>query len=566
MSAFGLGFSMLSNLKIENVAVIEKADISFENGLNILTGETGAGKSIVIDSINAVLGERTSKDLIRTGEKTAKVSAFFENVSPHIKDILEELQIDYEDDGTLLISRTISSDGRTNCRVNGQVVTVSMLKQLGRELITICGQHDSQHLLQKESHIGYIDYLSCLSNDIEEYRCLYNTVKEKKKELSLLEESYSQKQQKLEFLQYQINEITSANITVGEKESLLSEKKRIQNKEELFNTLYNAQLLINGDENVSGVLNSLYDLSDILSKLSGYCDGFEEFSKSALNFRYELDDCLSLVSREISSLDEDDVSIDEIEERLDIIYRLSRKYGSTEEEILEYCENAQNEYDSIEASEETQLRLREDIDALSEKLLEKADYISSARKKCAKAFEQKVKNELSYLDMPSAEFIVSFKTVAAGLNGIDDVEFLFSANSGQEPKPLLKIASGGELSRTMLAIKSVLSDAEKVDTMIFDEIDTGVSGRAAQKIAYKMKKHSEKRQILCVTHLAQIAAAADNHLLIEKKQEENNTYTDVRQLVDDERISEIARIIGGDVITKTTLLSACELIDFANTP
>ena len=557
---------MLSQLKIENVAVIEKADISFGGGLNILTGETGAGKSIVIDSINAILGERTSKDIIRSGQSSAKVSAFFEHVSPNVKNALAELELECEDDGSLLITRTIASDGRSACRVNGQTVTVSMLRQLGRELITICGQHDSQHLLQKDKHLGYVDYISCLKDDIEEYKSLFNVIKEKKKELDSLLLSNEDKLQRLEFLRFQINEIECADITIGEKERLLAEKKRISEKEKLFSLLYSAEAIVNGDENNSGVSTAINNLCDVFDGLCAFDDKFRDLSRSFKNLSYELDDCRSLISKEIASLDEDETNPDDIEERLDIIYRLSRKYGGGEEEILSYYENALKEMKAIEFADEYEEKLSDEIEILYEKLCEKARYISSVRKKCATAFEMKVKNELSYLDMPSAQFVVSFKETKPSSNGIDDVEFLFSANSGQELRPLNKIASGGELSRTMLAIKCVLSDAERVDTMIFDEIDTGVSGRAAQKIAYKMKQLSSKRQILCVTHLAQIAAAADNHLLIEKSTTEGNTYTEVRRLVDDERINEIARIIGGDVITKTTLMSACELIDFANKP
>ena len=557
---------MLSNLKIENVAVIEKADIAFENGLNILTGETGAGKSIVIDSINAVLGERTSKDIVRDGTSAAKVSAFFENISKEASNILNEIEVPQEDDGSLLITRTITADGRSSCRINGQPATVSMLRQLGRELITICGQHDSQHLLQKETHIGYIDFLANLTADLDEYREIYHLLSAKEKELSQMRQNSFDKQQRLEFLQYQINEIENARITVGEREMLTEEKKRIQNKEKIADALYRAQMTINGDENTAGLTGALYSLSSYLAQLSDYHSDFSSYAETVDNFRYELEDCLSAVSDEISALDCDDADINSIEERLDILYRLSRKYGETEEDILAYYDKISEEYESIESSDAREEKLLKEIEKLKEKLYEKALYISERRKKFAKSFENQVKDELSYLDMPSARFEVSFTDVEPDLNGIDDVEFLISANSGQTPKPLSKIASGGELSRTMLAIKCVLSSAESTDTMIFDELDTGVSGRAAHKIAYKLKHLSSERQILCVTHLAQIAASADNHLFIEKNSADGNTFTEVTKLIDDERIREIARIIGGDVITKTTMMSACELIDFANTP
>ena len=557
---------MLSNLKIENVAVIEKSDISFENGLNIMTGETGAGKSIVIDAINAILGERTSKDIVRSGTAAAKVSAYFENISRQAVEILNELEIEVESDGSLLVTRSITSDGRTTCRINGQVVTVSMLKQLGRELITICGQHDSQYLLQKETHIGYIDYLACLEDDLAQYRSIFYELKEKLKELNKLRDNSAENLQKLEYLKFQMNEIESADIKIGERDTLVAEKKRIENRERIAKALYGVEMVINGDENNSGINEGLYSLSNLLEELSEYNDSFDEYRKKLDDFRFELEDCLSLVSKENGSFDNEYSDLNSVEERLDTIYRLSKKYGGSEEAIIEHFNKISIEIKSIENFDELEEKLENELYDLNERLIEKGEYISAQRKRFASVFEQNVRTELAYLDMPSAEFTVSFERTKPSVNGLEDVEFLFSANSGQSPKPLSKIASGGELSRTMLAIKCVLSDAETTSSMIFDEIDTGVSGRAAHKIAYKLKQLSAKKQIICVTHLAQIAAAADNHLLIEKNSTENNTYTEVRKLIDDERISEVARIIGGDVITKTTLLSACELIDFANTP
>ena len=557
---------MLSNLKIENVAVIEKSDISFENGLNIMTGETGAGKSIVIDAINAILGERTSKDIVRSGTAAAKVSAYFENISRQAVEILNELEIEVENDGSLLVTRSITSDGRTTCRINGQVVTVSMLKQLGRELITICGQHDSQYLLQKETHIGYIDYLACLEDDLAQYRSIFYELKEKLKELNKLRDNSAENLQKLEYLKFQMNEIESADIKIGERDTLVAEKKRIENRERIAKALYGVEMVINGDENNSGINEGLYSLSNLLEELSEYNDSFDEYRKKLDDFRFELEDCLSLVSKENGSFDNEYSDLNSVEERLDTIYRLSKKYGGSEEAIIEHFNKISIEIKSIENFDELEEKLENELYDLNERLIEKGEYISAQRKRFASVFEQNVRTELAYLDMPSAEFTVSFERTKPSVNGLDDVEFLFSANSGQSPKPLSKIASGGELSRTMLAIKCVLSDAETTSSMIFDEIDTGVSGRAAHKIAYKLKQLSAKKQIICVTHLAQIAAAADNHLLIEKNSTENNTYTEVRKLIDDKRISEVARIIGGDVITKTTLLSACELIDFANTP
>ena len=557
---------MLSNLKIENVAVIEQAEIDLEKGLNIMTGETGAGKSIVIDAINAVLGERTSKDIVRTGTPAAKVSAYFENISDAAEKVLSELEIEAEGDGSLLINRVITADGRSTCRINGQTVTVSMLRKLGRELITICGQHDSQHLLQKETHIEYIDFLAEIGEILAEYKEVYTAVVRKKKELRAFEKSLNDKEERREYLSYRINEIEEAKIVPGERLRLTEDKKKLQNREKLAKALYGASLAINGDENASGCSQNLYALGAFLAQLGEYNSEFSEYSKSLERLLYVIDDCSGLVNSEISALEDEDADINFIEERLDLIYRLSKKYGDTEEEIILTLEKYKAEFEVLESSDEKKRELEDEIYELSERLFDLAEEISDRRKKAALDFERAVMAELNYLDMPSAVFRVSFTDTPATSTGIDEVEFLISANSGQEPKPLSKIASGGELSRIMLAIKCVLSDLETADTMIFDEIDTGVSGRAAHKIAYKLKKVSEKRQTICVTHLAQIAAASDNHLFIEKHSDGEKTFTKIRKLIDDERIYEIARIIGGDVITKATVMSACELIDFANTP
>ena len=554
---------MLTDLKIENVAVIKKADIFFEPGLNIMTGETGAGKSIVIDSINAILGERTSKELVRDGEKGAKVTAFFEDVSQNVRDILSELDIEQEDDGTLLISRVVTADGRSSCKVNGQPLTATMLKRLGRELITICGQHDSQKLLQSESHIDYIDALANCKGLLEEYRALYHKMLRLKREIALLENDETDKQNRLDFLEYQINELENANITVGEIERLKEEKARVQNREKILKNLYSCYAILAGDENTAGLADNLYALSSFLAQLSDYHSNFAPYANSVGDFKYELDECLSDVTAEIEKLGEADESIDSIEERLDVLYRLSKKYGSTEEEMLSFLEKAKTEYDSIAFAGEKREALEKELSALEKEVFDLGCLISDHRKAAALRFEAQVSNELSFLDMPHARFSVGFKDREPYENGLDEVEFLFSANAGQEEKPLSKIASGGELSRVMLAVRCVLTDSTDEGTMIFDEIDTGVSGRAAHKIAAKLREVSKGKQVICVTHLAQIAAFADNHLLIEKQSSEKETVTKVKKLEGEERTHELARIIGGDVITPATLKSAQELIDFS---
>ena len=556
---------MLTDLKIENVAVIKKADIFFEEGLNILTGETGAGKSIVIDSINAILGERTSKELVRSGEKGAKVTAFFENISQNVKDVLAELDIEQEEDGTLLISRIVTADGRSSCKVNGQPLTATMLKRLGRELITICGQHDSQKLLQSESHIDYIDALANCRGLLNEYRELYHKMLRLKREIAALETDESDKQNRLDFLEYQINELENANITVGEIDRLKEEKLRVQNREKIMQNLYSCYSLLAGDENTAGLADNLYALSSFLAQLSDYHSEFSPYVNSVTDFKYELDECLSDVSAEIEKLGDDDENIDSIEERLDVLYRLSKKYGGTEEEMLAFLEKAKNEYDSIAFSDERKAELLKKLAAIEKEVFDIGCLISDHRKAAALRFEAQVSNELAFLDMPHAHFSVDFQDREPYENGLDEVEFLFSANAGQEEKPLSKIASGGELSRVMLAIRCVLTDSTDEGTMIFDEIDTGVSGRAAHKIAAKLREVSKGKQVICVTHLAQIAAFADNHLLIEKKTDDEETITKVKKLEGEERTYELARIIGGDVITPATLKSAQELIDFSLT-
>ncbi len=554
---------MLSSLKIENVAVIEKAEILFGRGLNILTGETGAGKSIVIDSINAILGERTSRELIRDGADKAKVTAFFEGVPFSVLEKLREYDIDCDDDDSLLISRAITLDGRNNCKINGHSVTVSMLKSIGRDLITICGQHDSQHLLVKEKHLGYIDSIADCQEYFDSYSEIFSEIKTVRKQLRSLLSDESDKERKLEYLGFQINELTNANIKVGEKEALTEEKKKYQNKEKILASLNLCRNILNGDGEMSGILSDIDALAAYLKELSQFDGRFSNSANSITELKYALDDCSDDINDCLSDIEDNDIDINAVEERLDILYRLSKKYGDTEEEMLDYLNKITREYEDITLGDEKAQILQEKYDELSEDLFNKGCYLSDCRKQAASVFQEKVTDDLHYLDMPGAAFTAEFRDAPATQTGIDDVEFLFTANPGQEPKPLAKIASGGELSRVMLAIRCVLSDSDEISSMVFDEIDTGVSGRAALKIAYKLHELSKNKQVLCVTHLAQIAAYADNHLYIEKTVEEGRTYTKVTELSYNERVREIARIIGGDIITLTTLKSAEEMIEFA---
>ena len=554
---------MLSSLKIENVAVIEKAEILFGHGLNILTGETGAGKSIVIDSINAILGERTSRELIRDGAEKAKVTAFFEDIPDTVIEKLGEYDIECEDDDSLLITRVITSDGRSSCKINGHSVTATMLKNIGRDLITICGQHDSQHLLLKEKHMEYIDSMADCKELFESYSEVFTEIKAVRKALKKLLNNEANKENKLEYLKFQIDELNGANIKVGEKDTLTEEKKRYQNKEKILNALNLCNGILSGNGESAGILADIDVLSSVLKDLSLFDSSFVKVAEKINEFKYCLDDCADAISNSLGDSEENHIDINAIEERLDILYRLSKKYGETEEDMLAYLDKITEEYENIALGDEKAQELQEKYDELSEELFNRGCYLSDCRKKTASEFEEKVTDDLHYLGMPGATFTAEFTDAPATVTGIDDVEFLFSANPGQEPKPLAKIASGGELSRVMLAIRCVLSDKDIISSMVFDEIDTGVSGRAALKIACKLHELSKNKQVLCVTHLAQIAAYADNHLYIKKTVEEGSTYTNVTTLTHEERVREIARIIGGDIITETTLKSAEEMIEFA---
>lgn len=553
---------MLSSLKIENVAVIEKAEIAFDKGLNILTGETGAGKSIVIDSINAILGDRVSRDIIRNGAERAVVTAVFVDVENSVKNKLYEMGIDCEDD-TVIVTRIISGDSRSTCKINGSTVTVSMLKSVGIDLVTICGQHDSQHLLQKERHADFIDAVADCEELLLSYRETYSEIKAVRKQLKKLLATDDNKQQQMDFLSFQIKELSDANIKIGEKKRLTEEKKIIANREKLASLLNQCEYIINGVDDMPGISSQLYTLEESLNSLSQYDSSFYSYLTTVSEFKYALEDCKNEVSRTLLSFNEGECNLNEIEERLDLLYRLSKKYGQTEEEMLSYLEEIKLEYESLENFDEEIAKLQEKFDDIGDILFDKACVLSDARKYASLDFQNKVTEYLHFLNMPSASFIVNFDDCPANENGIDNVEFLFSANEGQEPKPLAKIASGGELSRVMLAIRCVLSDKDIVSTMIFDEIDTGVSGRAAQKIAQKLAELSKTKQVLCVTHLAQIAAFADSHLYIEKDTIGSSTYTKVTALDEESRVTEIARIIGGDIVTETTLQSARELIEFS---
>lgn len=554
---------MLANLKISNIAIIKEAVIDFDNGLNVLTGETGAGKSIIIDAINAILGERTSRELIRTGSNNAEVSAFFENINNDVINVLNEFDIENEEDNSLLISRKISLDGKNVCKVNGTSVTVSMLKKIGQALINVHGQMDNHNLLNEELHYTYIDSFAENSDILEEYLNAYNDYCTCKQRYDNLIVDEGEKARKIDLLTYQIKEIEDADIKIGETEELEKRRKVLQNVEQLISLVNNAVEIINGNDNFSGLADMLNSASNSLVKASAFDETLNNVSDTVAEMSYNIADCASELNSFLYSLDVDPNELDLIEERLDVLFRLSKKYGQTETEVLEFLEKAQKELEEITFSD----KLKEELEVeLNEKyvVMDKTSRkLSANRQKFGEVFIENVKNELSFLDMSSISFKIVQNRKTFDETGADEIYFLISANAGEEPKPLSKIASGGELSRIMLAIKNVLASKDNVQTLIFDEVDTGVSGRAAQKIGIKLKEVSKNRQVLCVTHLAQIACFADNHFLISKSETENKTYTKVESLDNNGKIHELARIIGGIEATQLSLDAAAEMIENA---
>ena len=547
---------MLTSLKIENVAIIESAAIEFGCGLNVLTGETGAGKSIVIDSINAILGERTSREIIRTGAQSAKVYAVFEDVNEKVKAFLDENGIDCED-GVLIINRILNRDGKNICRLNGAPVTVSMLRELGGELIDIHGQHDSQSLLSPEKHCGFVDGFAENADLISDYREKYRRLCEIRYSLKKLTTDESSKSQRIDFLTYQIDELEKSDITPGERDELKARKALINNSQKVMESLNTAYMSLKAD---GAGIDMISNAESEISNASEYMESLGEASEKITDIRYELDDIAELVRDAMSEIDFEPSELDDIEERLDLLYRLSKKYGETEEEMLDYLARAREELDSIAFSEEkVRVLQKQEKTALAEAEAA-ADRLTESRKTAGEKLSKAICSELEFLDMPNVRFVANIEDIGLTENGRDSVEFLISANVGEEPKPLAKIASGGELSRIMLAIKNVLAETDGVDTMIFDEIDTGVSGRAAQKIAMKLRSASKGRQVICVTHLAQIAAQGDVHLYISKSVSDGKTYTNIKSLIEEERVTEIARIMGGMEITRLQLESAREML------
>lgn len=551
---------MLNSLYIENIAVIEKTTIDFQNGFNVLTGETGAGKSIIIGSINALLGGRISKDMIRSGADTAFVSGSFTVTNKEVHSLLEQYGYECEDDNELILQRKLTSSGKSSCRINGRPATLSILKEITAHLVNIHGQHESYNLMSPEKHISYIDSIGDLDSLKKEYRENLAILREYKKKLTEAQSDDSQRERQIDLLKYQISEIEEINPKEGEYEQLTEERNKAVNAQEIISNLSSAEILLSGADEQMGCLLALQDCAEQLNKISDYLPQAERLSERITTAFYELQDCSAEISQLSDSVDADPYRLAEIEERLDSLYRLSKKYGSTAEEILEFCSNAKKELSNLEDYEFNMEKLQEQYDKYFQITKTLALKLSERRREISQEFMVKVKEEMTYLDMPNVNLKVNIERCPLNENGCDKLEFLISANPGEEPKPVSKIASGGELSRMMLAITNVIASNNIVETMIFDEVDTGISGSASQKVGYKLKALSDTRQVICITHQAQIAALADTHFLIKKTIESNRTFTQVSQLDFEQRKHEVARIIGGVSITDLTLKHAEEML------
>ena len=547
---------MLRLLHIENIAVIEQADILFEDGFNVMTGETGAGKSIVIDAISAILGERAYRDMIRTGCGKASVRAVFDRV-PELKWFAEN-DVPYEDE--LTVQREIYLDGKNVCRVNGLPVSVGVLKKLGLQLINIHGQHDSAALFDENYHLSFLDSFACNEALLEAYRQKYQSLQALRREMERLSMDESEKLRRMETLKYQIEEISRAALKAGEDETLEARRKLLQNAEKLSDGLEEASLCLNGGEDSDGAASLLAQAERALAKLTRFDESLTALHDTVADLMYQVQDAAEQASDRIYAMSYSADELERIEERLDIIHRLRRKYGATCEDILSYLDRAKTELNEIEFADEKMEQLRKKEKAALREAMDAAKALRKSRNQAAAGLAERVLKELADLDMKKVRFSCEFTETELSPLGADAVAFYMSANLGEALKPLNKVASGGELARIMLALKNVLAERDHVPTLIFDEVDTGVSGRAAQHVAEKLKSVSKSKQVLCVTHLPQLAALADTHLLIAKAEHDGRTFTTVTPLDFEGRKRELARIIGGATITQTTLQSAAEML------
>ena len=555
---------MLSLLHIEDIAVISQGEIAFGEGFNVLTGETGAGKSIVVDAIGAIIGGRTSRDLIRTGAKCARVTGVFGGL-PALN-WFEQYGIAPDENGELLVERVIHPDGKNTCRVNGHPVLVTQLRELGSQLLNIHGQHDGQQLLDEETHLESLDNFAHLAPQRETYAEAYEHVKDLRSQLKAVQMDEGEKARRMDTLQHQIGELERAQLRVGEEAELTAQREILRNAERITDAVDQAWQALTGGEMSDGAVALLTNAENALTQGGRYSTELSELAQKVSQLRYAADDVAELVRDARSGLEFYPGQLDDVEERLDLLHRLKRKYGADEEEMLAYLDRCQTELDNIQFSDERREKLEREVAQAVQVAQQEAEQLSKARQKAARELSQRIQQELSDLDMPRVRFEVEFGPVEGedGLNefGMDRVRFLMSANLGEDLKPINRIASGGELSRIMLALKNVLAETDCVTTMVFDEVDTGVSGRAATKVAQKLSQVARGRQVLCVTHLPQIAAMGDVHFSVEKGERDGRTYTRVEQLDRPRRREELARLSGG-ASTAILLEGAEELLQKA---
>ena len=549
---------MLSSLQIENVAVIQKAEVHFEPGLNVLTGETGAGKSILIDSINAILGNRTSKDLVRTGAAKAVIRAAFEQVPSAVLDKLE--QSGYERSEALLLSREITAEGKSSCRINGMPATAAVLRDLCGGLININGQHDSVGLLNPAHHLGILDDYAQNRTVFQEYYALYRELVRVKRELDALITDEAEKQRKIDLLQYQVQEIEDAGLTAGEEQTLENRRKVLSNASAIRDRLAQSYALLSGSDDAAGAVDLLGEASNAVDAAAQLDPALAAAAGQLLDLYYNAKDVAADLIGRLDAYDTNDVELDEVEQRLDLLYRLKRKYGSTVEDVIAFGQKAREELDNIQHSQQRHDALQAEKLRLYAKAREKAEVLTQTRLKAFEELNTRISGTLDFLNMPGVRMTLRHTRGPLASHGQDSVEFYISTNPGEAPKPLAKIASGGELSRITLAIKNAMADKDAVPTVIYDEIDSGVSGKAAGRIGEVLRQSAQGHQILCITHTAQIAALADCHLLIQKNVSNERTYTEIHPLDENGRVEALARLISGDHVTELSRANAREML------
>ncbi len=553
---------MLELLHIENIAVIESADIPFRPGFNALTGETGAGKSIVIDAMGAVLGGRTSRDLIRTGADKAFVSAEFSGVAPDLPGLADS-GVAPDENGELLLQREIGGDGKNLCRANGRPITVAQLRKIGEELLNIHGQHDGQQLLDEEQHGAYLDRFGRTEAELEAYQREYNAMADLRAQIRALQMDEAEKARRVDSLRFQIGELERAELVPGEEEELTARRNLLRNGEKYLSALSGADYCLSGDEESAGAVNQLRDAEEAMSGIRTLGDELSAIYKRLGELRCEAYDLAEIIRDKRAEFDFSPAELDAVESRADQLYRLKKKYGATVEDCLAYLDKCRTELDAIETADDTLLLLEQKLVKAKKAVRTAGGALTAARRTAAASLEARIQSELRDLDMHKVRFSIEFAEKEPSPDGCDNIRFLMSANAGEDLKPIAKIASGGELARIMLALKNVLAEQEAIGTLVFDEVDTGVSGRAAQKVAEKLAQVSRRKQVLCVTHLPQLAAMADTHFSVEKGESRGRTFTCVVQLDRERRKAELARITGGSKVTEALLESAGELLDEA---